>query len=409
MVLWLAACVGEEDPGTQPVTFYEDVRPLLAQSCARCHNPTGLGAGGDFLDYENAAAWAPVMVDRIDRGEMPPPAADPACHPYQDADLYQADPALRDVLARWVEQGVPAGDEASAPAVSVPEPRSLPRRDLEMKAPAPVVPQFDGGNEYRCFNLGAVDSATYITGLEFLIDHPEISHHALLFIDADGGNAANVTDPASQSWPCSVNDMPGQMLHAWAPSNGAAILPEGAALFVPGGAELVLQMHYFDRPGDDPADQPGYAFTTSDTLGELMFLLPAGPEGFTIPAGDPSYSESFLFPLAPFSGGGLIDLSVWGVLPHMHLLGTSYDFHTESADGDKCLSRADDYDFSMQPTYWFEEPVHVGGSDTLSITCTWDNSAENPLQVSDPPVDVHWGENTQDEMCYGFFYVTFAF
>ena len=43
--------------------------------------------------------------------------------------------------------------------------------------------------------------------------------------------------------------------------------------------------------------------------------------------------------------------------------------------------------------------------DTVKVTCTWDNSAENPNQQNDPPVDVGFGEHTDDEMCFGFTYV----
>lgn len=406
--MWWAACAGPEGSSVGPVTFYQDVRPLLAKSCARCHTATGISGTGDLLQYEIAGQWAPILLDRIDRGLMPPPAADPSCHPYQDAEFYQIDPALRDVLAAWIDQELPEGDPATAPPAEVAEPVHLPRHDLALVAPAPVTPTFDDGNDYRCFLLGKIESPTYVTGMEFLMDHPEISHHALLFSDPNGGNAARVTDAASQSWPCSVGDLPGEMISAWAPSNGAAILPAGTGIYLPGGTEIVLQMHYYDGPGDVPADRPGYAFTTASSA-TRMFFVPAGPETFTIPAGDPGFSESFAFPLSALSLGGLLSLDVWGVFPHMHLLGTAYDFHAESADGDKCLSRADQYDFSMQPTYWFDEPVRVDGDDTLSITCTWDNTVDNPLQPSDPPVDVTWGENTQDEMCYGFFYVTVAF
>ena len=63
----------------------------------------------------------------------------------------------------------------------------------------------------------------------------------------------------------------------------------------------------------------------------------------------------------------------------------------------------------MQPTYWFDEPVRIGASDLLSVSCTWDNSAENPRQLSDPPRDVTWGENTQEEMCYALMYAAIRY
>lgn len=85
-----------EPTGDAP-TFAEDVRPMLGASCARCHGESLL-APQNFLDYDTAKAWAEVMLVRIDAGEMPPPAADPACHPYQGAEVMQMDPALPGML-----------------------------------------------------------------------------------------------------------------------------------------------------------------------------------------------------------------------------------------------------------------------------------------------------------------------
>ena len=36
----------------------------------------------------------------------------------------------------------------------------------------------------------------------------------------------------------------------------------------------------------------------------------------------------------------------------------------------------------------------------------FDNSANNPRNPSNPPVEVHWGEQTTDEMCIGFLQLT---
>ena len=46
-----------------------------------------------------------------------------------------------------------------------------------------------------------------------------------------------------------------------------------------------------------------------------------------------------------------------------------------------------------------------GTEDTLSISCTRDNSSANPRQLFDPPEVATWGENTQQEMCYALMYV----
>ncbi|MEQ1505401.1 MAG: hypothetical protein ABMB14_24430 [Myxococcota bacterium] len=392
----------DTDPTTGAVTFYADLRPLLAESCARCHTGSGLGPGS-FLDYEVVTAWAEVMLAKIDAGTMPPPAADPSCHPYQDQDLYTVDPALRDTLAAWIEAGEPAGTDPG----TVIEPRTVPTLespDIVLKSAAPRVPDWRDGNEYRCFLIGRAEQDEYLTAVEFLIDHPEITHHALLLVDRGGGSAGKVTDQASQSWACSVIDLPGDIIHAWAPSGGALTFPAGTGMKVEEGDEFIIQMHYFESVTDEIADQPGYAFDTAPTVDKEMFYWEAGPLYFSIPAGDPSYTKHYQIPVSWVSS---VPLDVWGTFPHMHVLGTGYDFHAKNeGGGETCISRASEYDFTLQPTYWFDEPVTLQTTDTLSVDCTWDNSADNPLQLNDPPVTVHWGENTQDEMCYAFLYVT---
>jgi hypothetical protein len=389
-----------DEPTDPATTYYRDVRPLLASSCAQCHQPQGLGPG-DFLDYEAASAWAEVMVDRIDAGEMPPPAADPECHPYEGMEHMRADPALRDTLAAWIELGKPAGDEASAPAVQPYSPPPLSRRDVELRASAPVVPQFVDSNEYRCFLLGeATTEPTFIAGVEFLNDHPEISHHALLFIDPDAGSESYVQDGPSRSWPCpSTQPAPEyQLIHAWAPAGGALEFPDDMGLALPAGAQLVVQMHYYEGAAQAPADQPGYALKLEPTVEEELYYVALGPEDFVIPAGDAHHTETFEIDMFWLTFG-LFSVEVRGVLPHMHVLGTAYDFYATEPDGDQnCISRADDYDFAMQPTYWFEYPVEVAPDDTVTVTCSWDNSAGTD--------NVTFGENTQQEMCYALMYVT---
>ena len=397
----------DTDTTTPAANFADDIRPLLAGSCARCHGESGLGPL-NFLDYDTASAWAEVMIARIDAGEMPPPSADPTCHPYRNQDSMALDPALRPALAQWIDDGKPMGDLDNAAPLELWEPLQLTRRDRELRPPAPVEPQYVNGNEYRCFLIDAdIAEDTYITGIEPLIDNAVISHHAVLFIDPSGGSEARITDPASQSWVCdSVQpEFDWQTIHAWAPSGEAIEFPEGLGLPLRAGQQLVMQMHYWEGTTETIADLPGYALKLEDEVDEEMIYLPVGPDSFRIPAGEPAHTETLNVPMA-FLTGGAFNFDVYGLMPHMHVLGDAYDVYTRPPGGgdEVCISRSDAYDFAMQPTYWFDEPVRIGSNDTLTVSCTYDNSASNPRQLNDPPQDVYWGEDTQQEMCYALMY-----
>ncbi len=99
--------------------------------------------------------------------------------------------------------------------------------------------------------------------------------------------------------------------------------------------------------------------------------------------------------------------TVYGVTPHMHLLGSQISVSNTRADGEEqCWIDIEDWDFQYQEFYWFQDPVRFEDGDTLNLSCTFDNSIDNPDNPSDPPILVHWGERTTDEMCLAF--VTFA-
>jgi hypothetical protein len=127
-------------------------------------------------------------------------------------------------------------------------------------------------------------------------------------------------------------------------------------------------------------------------------MYPIGLFSFTIPAGDGNYTDGFGFTLPDF-----FNFDILAAFPHMHVLGKGYHMWTQTAgEGRQCLLESDQYDFDNQQTYMFKEPISVAGGDTIGFDCTWDNSAENPDQFYDVPQDIHYGERTNEEMCFTF-------
>ena len=90
----------------------------------------------------------------------------------------------------------------------------------------------------------------------------------------------------------------------------------------------------------------------------------------------------------------------------MHVLGTGFDTRVVRADGtETCLLHQDRWDFHNQVWAPLVTPPIVTSGDSVRVTCRYDNSAANPNQVSDPPQDVVFGEESGDEMCIGFIYL----
>ena len=68
----------------------------------------------------------------------------------------------------------------------------------------------------------------------------------------------------------------------------------------------------------------------------------------------------------------------------------------------RTLIKIDNWDFNWQGTYEFANEVALPKGTKIEMAAHFDNSAGNPRNPSKPPIEVHWGEQTTDEMCIGF-------
>jgi Copper type II ascorbate-dependent monooxygenase, C-terminal domain len=93
------------------------------------------------------------------------------------------------------------------------------------------------------------------------------------------------------------------------------------------------------------------------------------------------------------------DITVYAVMPHMHLLGREMKAWVEKPDKSVTpLIHVEDWDFNWQLNYIFKEPIKVPKGSKIFVEAIYDNSADNPNNPSSPPQQVRVGERTTDEM-----------
>jgi hypothetical protein len=66
------------------------------------------------------------------------------------------------------------------------------------------------------------------------------------------------------------------------------------------------------------------------------------------------------------------------------------------------LIRIDDWDYNWQETYQLQKPIQVPSGTKFTVEAVFDNSSSNPRNPSSPPRAVFPGEQTTNEMCFGF-------
>ncbi len=116
-----------------------------------------------------------------------------------------------------------------------------------------------------------------------------------------------------------------------------------------------------------------------------QFLIPPRAADYRVDAQEEIKEDRFLYEL----------------VPHMHLRGKAFSFTAVYPDGrQEILLDVPRYDFNWQNTYRLAEPKVVPAGTRIDCHAAFDNS-ENNLLNPDPASEVHWGDQTWDEMMIG--------
>jgi hypothetical protein len=341
---------------------------------------------------------------------MPPWPPDPAYSRFAHEHLLSA--TEKNKIAAWVDGGSPQGNLSFAP----PQPVFSATGDLPgtpnlvLQIPTYTSPAATS-DMYRCFVLDpglTVDK--FITSFEAIPGNRSMVHHVLVFADTTGiSTSMDAADPGpgyTSFGGIGTNDA--IMLGGWVPGSAPLQFPQGFGVKVPHNAKIVVQIHYpAGTAGQIDSTKIRFFFSPTSTIRNLMIIpvlnhnVNISP-ALVIPANTvKSFTESFSVPVG-------LNVSVIGVLPHMHLLGqniTTFGI-TPTGDTQKIIS-IPHWDFHWQSFYMFKKILKIEGGSTAYAKATYDNTTNNPMNPSNPPQLVQAGESTTDEMMIVYFFFTF--
>jgi hypothetical protein len=307
-------------------------------------------------------------------------------------------PEQRGMVLQWLGEGAPEGKREEMPDLPKwPAEWELGFPDLIVSLPSAYTLPAEGKDVYRNFVAPIpTTERRYVRAVEFHPGNAKVVHHAFVEID-DSRQSRYLTagsKPAGfdgMELPPSVHMPMGQTL-GWQPGKPAMQSPEGLAWVLEPGSDLVLQLHLHPTGKPEPV-QPsvGFYFTASPPT-NMMFLLKLARYVIDIPPGQKAYSieNSYVLP---------IDVDLLRINPHTHYLGKQLEGWAMLPDGTrKDLLLIKSWDFNWQGDYAYQKPVFLPKGTTLFMRFTYDNSAENIHNPSQPPKRVHYGLQTTDEM-----------
>lgn len=382
-----------EPTGSPSVTWHKDVATLVASYCVGCHHVDGIGPF-PLETYTQASGYAGAMAASVAAGRMPPWMPAQECQRFADARVLTEE--QKAMFQAWADLGAPEGDPADAGGEPPPV-AELEWVDVTLQAGGDYLPPGELSDEYRCFVLEPQLTQTeYLIGYEVQPGVDTIVHHVLLYqVPAGEGETLDAGDPGV-GWTCfgGTGTSESTTLGGWAPGSPPTQFPPDTGIPLDPNKSLVMQVHYNFDFADPLPDRTRVDLQFSPQVvakeARMEKLL---NNSFVIPAGASDYQADVYLDI----GGEVV---LYGLLPHMHALGQRTWTEVSREGEDICLLNIPQWDFHWQQGYFYDDPAGftLQKGDRVHLACVWDNPTDT---------EVRWGENTTDEMCISYFYVTY--
>ncbi len=383
----------------KPVTFADDVAPILYSNCVACHRAGGAGPF-PLLTYDDARSHASQIAAVTRRHFMPPWLPDRDVRFQEERGLTEEQIS---VLQSWAKGGAPRGDLAKAPA----PPRfsgdwRLGKPDLVMEAPAGYALPSDGVDVYHNFVFRVpIETKRYVRAVEIHPGNPKVVHHCNILIDRteisrrrDGQNGVPGFDGMDVELPSDAFEPDSHFIY-WKPGSPPYFEPENMTWTLDPGTDLILNMHLRPSGKSEPIRPTiGLYFSDKPPTIKPMLMQLDRDDALDIPPGaqDFALGDDFTLPL---------DVRVLAIYPHAHYLGHDLDAYATLPDGSrKSLIHIRNWDPGWQGVFRYSDPVRLPKGTVISMRYVYDNSEHNPRNPNIPPKRVHAGNQSTDEMAH---------
>jgi len=382
-----------------PVTYNRDIAPIIFRSCSSCHR-LGEAAPFSLLTYADAKKHARQIVDVTESRAMPPWLPEPQKLKFAD-ELRLADAELG-LIQRWVEQGAVEGDPSDLPEPpKFVEGWRLGQPDLILTATKPLTLPPSGTDTYWNFIFPVPTQETrWVKAVEIRPGDKRYVHHANILVDRAGSSRKREAEPGAGFGGMEIRIEsqvfdPDSHLLFWKPGTIPYVEPEGMALRLDKGTDLILNTH-LQPSGKPEVIQPsiGLYFTPHPATKLPMLLQLENDAQLDIPPGQKDFTvtDSFTVP---------IDVDLLAIYPHAHYLGKDIQaFATLPGGIKKTLIHIPQWNLNWQAVYRYAEPVRLPKGTKVSLHYVYDNSEDNPLNPNRPPSRVKGGNRSSDEMCH---------
>jgi len=382
-----------------PVTFNRDIAPIVFQYCSPCHRP-GEAAPFPLLNYQDTAKFAAQIAVITRRRIMPPWLPAPSDLKFS-GELRLSDEQIA-LFQAWADEGLREGDPRDLP----PPPQFTPgwqlgKPDVVLRARKPYPLPARGADNYWNFIFPTDFKTTrWVRAIEIRPGEKRVVHHANILIDRLHSSRTQEKHPGD-GFPGmelrieSESFDPDSHIFFWKPGSLPHVEPEGLALRLDPGDDLVLNTH-LQPSGKLETIEPsiGIYFTDKPATQFPMLLELQNDKALDIPPDDANFevTEDFLLPT---------EIALLAIYPHAHYLGKDLLVVARLPDGSsKTLIHIARWDLNWQAVFYYDSAVILPAETRISMRYIYDNSAANTANPFHPPQRVQGGNRSTDEMAH---------
>ena len=371
------------------VTYADQVSRILQERCVSCHRPGEIGPM-DLGNYEDASAWADMIVEVVNEGRMPP------WHASESRGVFKNDrrmPAEEiETIKNWARAGAIRGDASKEPT-----PLKYVAGWQLSREPDLVVPMGEkpydvpasGEVRYQYFVADPkLSQDTWVNGMEIVPGNSAVVHHILVFVREKGTKKRGLDGERG-------------FLAGYVPGTRVEWMPEGMAKRIPSNSELVFQIHYTPNgTAQSDLSKVGFWFADPKKITHEVQTTSSVQTNFRIPPRDANYKTTAMQPEE------LPNCELLSMSPHMHVRGKSFRYTAVFPGGEReVLLDVPKYDFNWQTEYRLAKQKPLPAGTRIFCEASFDNSANN-LNNPNPNAWVQWGDQTYEEMMIGYFHIS---
>ena len=387
----------DSSSSSKSIDFSKDIAPIIYENCSGCHHTGGIGPMS-LVSYSEVYNNRSLVEYSISNGSMPPWPPDTSYSRFSHERVLSS--VEISTIQSWVNSGAPQGDSTLAPPYPsyITNGPTLGPADLTISAPV-YTSNAVNHDDYVCFVIpSGLTQGRKIKAVEVEPGNREIVHHSLIYIDT---SSSFQTDTSGHCMGPTTSSA--KLIGEYAPGSLPTIFPGDSNLAfgvgMEAGSNIILSMHYpYGSAGQQDSTKLHLYFYPSNVSNfREVYIAPVIQNwNFCIP---PNQIQTIN---ATFPTNGTTipsTFSLFGIFPHMHLLGKSINCYSVGSNNDTLnLISVPSWDFEWQGFYKYKYPQIITQGSTVYAHATYDNTTSNSHNPNNPPELVCAGTNTSDEM-----------